>query len=157
MAHLLASKGIACPACEISPYGPRGKRIYESGRRPAAFVAPPDPTRRGRAFAVAQPRPVRMVPPHPADPMCLAVPGKILDLQGDDPLLRSGRVNFGGIVKQVSLGCVPEAKVGDYVLVHVGMALHIVDEKEAAEVFRYLKEMGELDGLELPPAPAPGS
>ena len=79
--------------------------------------------------------------------MCLAVPGKILDIQGDDPLFRAGRVSFGGIVKQVSLACVPEAKVDDYVLVHVGMALSIVDEKEAAEVFSYLKEMGELEEL----------
>jgi len=88
--------------------------------------------------------------------MCLAVPGKILEIQGDDPLLSSGRVDFGGIVKQVSLGCVPEAKLGDYVLVHVGLALSVVDENEAAEVFRYLKEMGDLDGLEVPVGPAAG-
>jgi hydrogenase expression/formation protein HypC len=86
--------------------------------------------------------------------MCLAVPGKLLDVQGDDPLLRSGRVSFAGIVKRVSLACVPEAKAGDYVLVHVGMALSVVDPKEAEETFRYLREMGDLDGLDAgPPSP----
>ena len=82
--------------------------------------------------------------------MCLAVPGKILEITGDDPLLRSGRVSFGGIVKQVSLACVPEADVDDYVLVHVGMALSKVDEEEAREVFSYLQQMGELEELEAP-------
>ena len=81
------------------------------------------------------------------DPMCLAVPGKILDIAGEDPYLRAGRVSFGGIVKQVSLACVPEAKVGDYVLVHVGMALSVVDEQEAAETFAYLEQMGEIGEL----------
>jgi len=85
--------------------------------------------------------------------MCLAVPGKILDVAGDDPFFRTGRVSFGGVVKPVSLACVPEAKVGDYVLVHVGMALSIVDEKEAQEVFTYLQAMGELE--ELTPSPPP--
>lgn len=87
--------------------------------------------------------------------MCLAVPGKILEIAGEDPYLRTGRVSFGGIIKQVSLACVPEARVGDYVLVHVGMALSVVDEQEAAEVFAYLKQMGELEELAAPPAPAP--
>ena len=80
--------------------------------------------------------------------MCLAVPGKILEITGNDEYLRSGRVSFGGIIKQVSLACVPEAKVDDYVLVHVGMALSVVDETEAAEVFSYLKQMGDLEELE---------
>lgn len=88
--------------------------------------------------------------------MCLAVPGKILDIAGDDLYLRTARVSFGGIVKQVSLACVPEARVSDYVLVHVGMALSVVDEKEAAETFAYLEEMGEIAELkapaEIPPA-----
>jgi hydrogenase expression/formation protein HypC len=87
--------------------------------------------------------------------MCLAVPGKIIEIAGDDPYLRTGRVSFGGIIKQVSLACVPEAKVNDYVLVHVGMALSVVDEQEAAEVFTYLKQMGELEELATPPAAAP--
>jgi hydrogenase expression/formation protein HypC len=91
--------------------------------------------------------------------MCLAVPGKVLEITGDDPLLRSAKVSFAGVVKLVSLTCTPEAKVGDYVLVHVGLAISTVDEKEAAETFEYLKQMGELDGIEFPDelsAPAEG-
>ncbi len=76
--------------------------------------------------------------------MCLAVPGKILSIDGEDPVLRSGRVDFSGIVKQVNLAYVPEAKVGDYVLVHVGFAINTIDEAEANQVFEYLREMGEL-------------
>jgi len=82
--------------------------------------------------------------------MCLAVPGKIISISGDDPLLRSGRVNFGGIIKEVNLGYTPEANVGDYVLVHVGFAISTVDEAEAEQVFEYLREMGELTELEAP-------
>ncbi|MEI8037158.1 MAG: HypC/HybG/HupF family hydrogenase formation chaperone [Verrucomicrobiota bacterium] len=83
--------------------------------------------------------------------MCLAVPGKIIDIQGDDPLLRSARVSFAGVIKHVCLTCAPEAKPGDYVLVHVGVAISVVDEKEAEETMSYLRQMGELDGLELEP------
>ena len=83
--------------------------------------------------------------------MCLAVPGKIIEIAGEDAYFRTARVDFGGVFKQVSLSCVPEARVNDYVLVHVGMALSVVDEKEAAEVFSYLKEMGELEDLAPPP------
>lgn len=79
--------------------------------------------------------------------MCLAVPGKILSIEGDDPIFRRGRVNFGGIVKEVNLAYVPEAKIGDFVVVHVGFALSIVDEAEAEKVFEYLREMGELEEL----------
>lgn len=79
--------------------------------------------------------------------MCLAVPGKVLEVQGEDPLIRTARVSFAGVIKQVSLTCAPEARPGDYVLVHVGVAISIVNEQEAAETFRYLREMGELDGL----------
>ena len=79
--------------------------------------------------------------------MCLAVPGKLVSISGDDPTFRTGRVNFGGIVKDVNLAYVPEAKVDDYVLVHVGFALTIVDEEEATKVFTYLKEMDELGEL----------
>jgi hydrogenase expression/formation protein HypC len=86
--------------------------------------------------------------------MCLAVPGKILEIVGDDPYLRTARVSFGGIVKQVSLACLPEAQVNDYVLVHVGMALSVVDEQEAAETFSYLEQMGEIEELAAPPPPA---
>lgn len=87
--------------------------------------------------------------------MCLAVPGRVLDIQGDDPLLRSGRVSFNGVVKLVSLTCAPEAKVGDYVLVHVGVAISVIDEREAEETFQYLRAMGELDGLEPAPSSPP--
>lgn len=85
--------------------------------------------------------------------MCLAVPGQVLAIEGDDPLLRSAKVSFSGVVKLVSLACTPEARVGDYVLVHVGVAISTVDPKEAAETFAYLQQMGELDGLELPASP----
>ena len=75
--------------------------------------------------------------------MCLAVPGKILSLAGEDELTRTGRVSFEGLVKEVSLACVPEAQVGDYVLVHVGLALSVLDETEARRVFEYLKQVDE--------------
>lgn len=79
--------------------------------------------------------------------MCLAVPGKILTIRGDD-VLRSGSVSFGGITKDVNLAYTPEAKVGDYVIVHVGFAISVVDEAEAAQTFEFLKQMGDLDELE---------
>ncbi|MBK8314027.1 MAG: HypC/HybG/HupF family hydrogenase formation chaperone [Acidobacteria bacterium] len=78
--------------------------------------------------------------------MCLSVPGKVLSIEGDD-LLRSGRVNFGGIVKEINLSYVPEAVVGDYVLVHVGFAISKIDEEEAGRVFDLLKAMGDLNEL----------
>lgn len=79
--------------------------------------------------------------------MCLAIPGKIERISGDDPLTRMGQINFGGILKEASLAYVPEATVGDYVIVHVGFALSKVDEDEAHKVFSYLKQMEELDEL----------
>lgn len=80
--------------------------------------------------------------------MCLAVPGKILNISGDEPLSRSGRVSFGGIVKEVNLTCVPEANIGDYVIVHVGCAISRLDEREAQRVFEYLRELDDLRELE---------
>lgn len=80
--------------------------------------------------------------------MCLAVPGRILSIEGDDPVLRCGRVDFSGIVKRINLAYVPEAKIGDYVLVHVGFAISTVDEEEARQVFEYLHTIGELAELE---------
>jgi len=80
--------------------------------------------------------------------VCLAVPGKIESIMGDDPVFRTGKVNFGGIVKEVNLAYVPEAKVGDYVMVHVGFAISVVDEQEARQVFEYLKQISALDELE---------
>jgi hydrogenase expression/formation protein HypC len=79
--------------------------------------------------------------------MCLAIPGKVLSISGDDPLTRMGRIDFSGVVKQASLAYVPEVVVGDYVIVHVGFALSKVDEAEAQKVFEYLKQMGELAEL----------
>lgn len=78
--------------------------------------------------------------------MCLAVPGKLMNVTGVD-LDRTGKVNFGGVIKEVNLAYVPEAQVGDYVIVHVGFALSKIDEDEARRVFDYLEEMGELGEL----------
>ncbi len=80
--------------------------------------------------------------------MCLAIPGKIETISGEDPLTRMGRVNFGGVVKEASLAYVPEAQVGEYVIVHAGFALSKVDESEAQKVFGYLRQMQELADLE---------
>jgi hydrogenase expression/formation protein HypC len=85
--------------------------------------------------------------------MCLAVPGRVLEITGVEELERMGRVSFGGVIKSVSLACVPEVRVNDYVLVHVGMALSIVDEAEAAKVLSYLAEMDELADLASGPPP----
>ncbi len=75
--------------------------------------------------------------------MCLAVPGRIESVVGDEPLSRAGKVNFGGIVKEVNLSCVPEADIGDYVLVHVGFAISKIDEAEAQELLDLLSQMEE--------------
>ena len=80
--------------------------------------------------------------------MCLAIPGRIVSIDAGDPVLRSGRVDFAGIIKQVNLSYVPEAGLGDFVLVHVGFALSTVDEVEARQVFTYLEQMGELAELD---------
>jgi hydrogenase expression/formation protein HypC len=80
--------------------------------------------------------------------MCLAIPGRILNIEAGDPVLRSGRVDFAGVVKQVNLSYVPDARVGEFVLVHVGFAISTVDESEARQVFEYLEQMGELAELE---------
>ena len=80
--------------------------------------------------------------------MCLAVPGKIISIKGENALERTGRVNFGGVIKEVSLAYVPEARIDDYVIVHVGFALSLVDEIEASRVFEYLAQMGELGELQ---------
>jgi hydrogenase expression/formation protein HypC len=76
--------------------------------------------------------------------MCLAVPAKILSVSGDDPIMRLGRVDFGGVVKEINLAYVPEARIGDYVLVHVGFAITVIDGTEAARIFEHLRELGEL-------------
>ena len=75
--------------------------------------------------------------------MCLAVPGKILSIEGDNPLMVSGRVDFAGLVKQVNLAYVPEAKEGDYVLVHAGFAISVIDEDQAGLVFECLQKIDD--------------
>jgi hydrogenase expression/formation protein HypC len=79
--------------------------------------------------------------------MCLAVPGKILTITGE-AFARMARVSFGGIIKEVSLAYVPETGEGDYVLVHVGFAISVVDEVEALRTWDILQKMGELAELE---------
>jgi len=73
--------------------------------------------------------------------MCLVVPGRLISIDGDDPLTRQGRVDFGGVIKSVNLAYVPEVKEQDYVLVHVGFAITIVDPREAERVFEYLRTL----------------
>ena len=77
--------------------------------------------------------------------MCLAIPGKIKSIESQyDGLVRIAKVSFGGIIKEASLEMLPDAKEDDYVLVHVVVAITIVDEEEAKQTFRYLEEMGEV-------------
>lgn len=80
--------------------------------------------------------------------MCLAIPGKLISITGQlDETFRKGKVSFGGIAKEVNLSMVPDAQPGDYVLVHVGVAIGKVDEEEAMKTFEYLKMMGEVDEI----------
>jgi hydrogenase expression/formation protein HypC len=77
--------------------------------------------------------------------MCLAVPGRVIEIIDDDDIaFRRGRVDFGGIRKEVNLAYVPDAEIGKYVLVHVGFAISVIDEVEARRVFQYLEEIGGL-------------
>jgi len=80
--------------------------------------------------------------------MCLAIPGKVMELSIDEGGVKMGRANFGGIVKEICMEYTPEAKVGDYVLVHVGFALSVVDEAEAKRTYALLEEMDQLSELE---------
>jgi hydrogenase expression/formation protein HypC len=78
--------------------------------------------------------------------MCLAVPGELLSVEReDDPFTRQGRAAFAGIVKQVNLAYVPEAKPGDYVLVHAGFAITVIDEAEAVKTLAYIAEFNPGD------------
>jgi len=77
--------------------------------------------------------------------MCLAIPGQILSVTGENPLLRTGRVRFGGIIKDVNLAYVPEATIGDYVVVHVGFAISTIAPEEAERVFTYLQQLADPD------------
>lgn len=81
--------------------------------------------------------------------MCLGIPGKIVEIIGDDQILRSGKVVFGGVSKEVNLSLVEEAQVGDYVIVHAGFALNTIDEDEAKRIFEYLEQMNELETGDL--------
>ena len=82
--------------------------------------------------------------------MCLAIPGKIQSIESQyDGLVRMAKVSFGGIMKEASLEMVPKAKEGDYVLVHVGVAISIVNEEEAKKTFTYLEQIGELEDLQI--------
>ena len=81
--------------------------------------------------------------------MCLAIPGKLIEITAQlDEIFRVGKVSFDGVIKQVSLTLVPEAKIGDYVMVHVGAAISIIDEDEAIKTFDLLKQLGELHEIE---------
>ena len=83
--------------------------------------------------------------------MCLAIPGKLVSIEENaDSALRRGKVSFGGVNREISLAFTPEAQDGDYVLVHVGFALSVVDEQEAKQIFEDLKRMDELAALEEP-------
>ena len=81
--------------------------------------------------------------------MCLAIPGKIISIENSDTLSKMAEISFGGIIKKASLEILPEAQEGDYVLVHVGVAISKVDEAEANRVYRFLKDFGELNELEM--------
>jgi len=83
--------------------------------------------------------------------MCLAVPGKVVSVVEEEGLnFRRGKVDFGGVQKEVCLAYTPEAAIGDYILVHVGFSLSVVDEAEAQKIFEALREMEQLEELEGP-------
>ncbi|WP_242084663.1 HypC/HybG/HupF family hydrogenase formation chaperone [Aestuariivivens sediminis] len=81
--------------------------------------------------------------------MCLSIPGKLIAITSQlDDTFRIGKVSFDGVIKEVNLTLVPEAKIGDYVMVHVGAAISIVNEEEAKKTFEILKQLGDLDDLD---------
>ena len=83
--------------------------------------------------------------------MRLSIPGKLIEITSKlDETFRVGKVSFDGILKDVSLTLVPEANIGDYVLVHVGAAISIIDEEEAKKTFELLKQLNELHDLDVP-------
>jgi hydrogenase expression/formation protein HypC len=88
--------------------------------------------------------------------MCLGVPGRVLEVVPSEIGIASGRVDFGGVVKEVCLACTPDVAVGDYVIVHVGFAISKVDEEEAQRMLEILTAMGELEQLRADPPPADG-
>jgi len=85
--------------------------------------------------------------------MCLSIPGKLIEISSQlDEVFRVGKVSFDGIIKEVSLTLVPEATIGDYVMVHVGAAISTIDEEEAKKTFELLKQLNELHDLDVPEA-----
>ena len=86
--------------------------------------------------------------------MCLAIPGKVIEVETTEGV-RMGRATFGGIIKKVCLEYTPEAQVGDYVMVHVGFALSKVDPEEAQRTYRLLEELDQLGDLEVPDSTLP--
>ncbi len=91
--------------------------------------------------------------------MCLGVPGRVLEIVPNAIGVPNGKVDFGGVVKEVCFAYTPDARVGEYVVVHVGFAISKIDEVEARRVFDYLTGTGDLDGLDLPAGeghPRPG-
>lgn len=89
--------------------------------------------------------------------MCLAIPGKVLEIRNDEAGVRMGKTNFGGIVKQICLEYTPDVQCGDYVLVHVGFALSKVDEAEAERTYQALKDLEQLGELETADFDAEGN
>jgi len=75
--------------------------------------------------------------------MCLGIPGEVLSIEEEAQGLRQARVRFGSVVREVNLNLVPEAQVGEYVIVHAGFAISVIDAEEAQSVFRLLQEMEE--------------
>jgi hydrogenase expression/formation protein HypC len=89
--------------------------------------------------------------------MCLAVPGRIVSVCGDDPLVRTARIDFGGIVKEISLAYTPEARPGQYVLAHVGFSMALIDEDQAAEMLATLRALAAESGVAVDAQPGPGA
>ena len=89
--------------------------------------------------------------------MCLAVPGRVLEVEGEDPTFRQGCVDFGGVRKTINLSFTPEAQPGDFVLVQVGFSIARVDEAEAALTYQYLAQIGALAEEGLDPNHPPTS
>lgn len=77
--------------------------------------------------------------------MCLAVPGKVTSIDESNPELKMAKVNFSGVTKDVCIEWLPDVKIGEYVLVHVGFALNKIDEDDAQQTLKILKEMGDID------------
>ena len=82
--------------------------------------------------------------------MCLGVPGRIEEIsENEDPIFITGKVNFGGVLREVILAGIKDAKIGDWVIVHAGFALNKLNEEEASEVFDYLRQISEFGQNEL--------